>query len=51
MSTEPETRNENQETRETLAAYRADRDDFPRLLYLLFQEIQVRKEAGERSAT
>ncbi|MGH6631242.1 MAG: hypothetical protein ACREB3_16060 [Burkholderiales bacterium] len=43
-----ETRNEKPETREGLADYRADRDDFGRLLYLVFQEIQAQKEAREK---
>ncbi|MCI0353796.1 MAG: hypothetical protein L0099_01975 [Acidobacteria bacterium] len=36
---------------EGLADYRADRDDFSRLLYLVFQEIRAQEESNpERSS-
>ena len=34
--------------REGLADYRADRDDFSRLLYLVYLEIRVQKETGQK---
>ncbi|MGH9556741.1 MAG: hypothetical protein ACRD2Y_13060 [Terriglobales bacterium] len=36
---------------EGLADYRADRYDFPRLLYLVFQEIAVQKKHKDTGAT
>ncbi len=50
MSNEPETRNEKPETPKGLAAYRADRDSFSRLLYLAFQEMRVQKQPRENGA-
>ena len=47
---ERETRNEGPETGEGLADYRADRDDFARLLYLVFQEIRKQKEQRAKGA-
>jgi hypothetical protein len=35
---------------EGLAGYRADRDDFSRLLYLVYQEVRARKEGPEEGA-
>ena len=35
--------------REALADYRADRDDFRRLLYLVFQEIRAQKKEREKA--
>lgn len=33
---------------EGLAAYRADRDDFSRLLYLVYREIRAQKETNQK---
>ncbi len=51
MDKEPKTKNEKPETPEGLADYRADRDGFPRLLYLVFQEIRAQREAREKAAS
>jgi len=34
---------------EGLADYRADRDDFPRLLYLVHREIRAQKSANQKA--
>ena len=51
MAEEPQTKNENPETPESLADYRADRDDFGRLLYLVFQEIRTQEKARQKPAS
>ena len=50
MSNEPEIRNEKFETPKGLGAYRADRDDFSRLLYLFVEEMRVQKQPRENGA-
>ncbi len=51
MVDERETRNRQPEPHEGVADYRADRDDFGRLLYLVLQEIRAQKGAREKAAS
>jgi hypothetical protein len=50
MSVEPETGYEERTKRDRLAEYRADCDDFGRLLYLVFEEIRIQGEARENTS-